>query len=125
ATGVLAHPRLPATTAQELIALAKAKPGALQYSSAGSGSQPHLTAEMFKSMAGVDLLHVPYKGAGPQLLALVSGEVAVTFATAPAAGPLIKNREGPALGGPGGRRGNAPPGGAAVDEAGVPGINTS
>src|ERR1043166_4656919 len=52
-TLLIVHPSLPATTAQELIALAKSKPGALQYSSAGSGSQPHLTAEMFKSMAGV------------------------------------------------------------------------
>src|SRR5205085_10123499 len=61
-TLLIVHPSVPAQSAQELIALAKAKPGALQYSSAGSGSQPHLTAEIFKSMAGVDLLHVPYKG---------------------------------------------------------------
>src|SRR5438874_10546671 len=67
---LIVHPSVQAASAQELIALAKARPGALQYSSAGSGSQPHLTAEMFKAMAGVDLLHVPYKGAGPQLPAL-------------------------------------------------------
>src|SRR5258705_5275431 len=95
-TLLIAHPSVQATTAQELIALAKSKPGSLTYSSAGSGSQPHLTAEMFKTMAGVDLLHVPYKGAGPQLLALISGEVAVTFATAPPAVPLLKNKQPPA-----------------------------
>jgi len=94
---LIVHPSVPANTAQELIALAKSKPGALQYSSAGSGSQPHLTAEMFKNMAGIDVLHVPYKGAGPQLLALVSGEVSMTFATAPAAVPLVKGKQARAI----------------------------
>ncbi|HEY3077498.1 MAG TPA: tripartite tricarboxylate transporter substrate binding protein [Burkholderiales bacterium] len=94
---LIVHPSVPATSAQELIALAKARPGALQYSSAGSGSQPHLTAEMFKTMAGVDVLHVPYKGAGPQLLAIISGEVTLTFATAPAAVPLVKNKQARAI----------------------------
>jgi tripartite-type tricarboxylate transporter receptor subunit TctC len=94
---LIVHPSVPAANAQELIALAKKRPGALQYSSAGSGSQPHLTAEMFKTMAGVDVLHVPYKGAGPQLLAIISGEVTLTFATAPAAVPLIKNKQARAI----------------------------
>src|SRR5256885_2340219 len=66
-TLLIVHPSVQATTAQELIALAKSKPGALQYSSAGSGSQPHLTAEIFKSMAGLDPLPLPYQGAGPPL----------------------------------------------------------
>ncbi len=96
-TLLIVHPSVQAATAEELIALAKSKPGALTYSSAGSGSQPHLTAEIFKTMAGVDLLHVPYKGAGPQLLALVSGEVSVTFATAPAAVPLVKGKQARAI----------------------------
>src|SRR3954465_14577617 len=94
---LIVHPSVPAMNAQELIALARSKPGALQYSSAGSGSQPHLTAEMFKSMAGVDLLHVPYKGAAPQLQALIAGEVALTFATAPAAVPFVKNKQARAI----------------------------
>jgi tripartite-type tricarboxylate transporter receptor subunit TctC len=94
---LIVHPSVPATNAQELIALAKKRPGALQYSSAGSGSQPHLTAEMFKTMAGLDVLHVPYKGAGPQLLAIISGEVTLTFATAPAAVPLVKNKQARAI----------------------------
>jgi tripartite-type tricarboxylate transporter receptor subunit TctC len=120
-TLLIVHPSLPATTAQELIALAKSKPGALQYSSAGSGSQPHLTAEMFKSMAGVDLLHVPYKGAGPQLLALISGEVAVTFATAPAAVPLIRNRQARAIAVTSAKRVSALPDVPTLDEAALPG----
>jgi tripartite-type tricarboxylate transporter receptor subunit TctC len=94
---LIVHPSVPATSAQELIALAKKRPGALQYSSAGSGSQPHLTAEMFKNMAGVDVLHIPYKGAGPQLLAIISGEVTLTFATAPAAVPLVRNKQARAI----------------------------
>ena len=94
---LIVHPSVPAASAQELIALARKRPGALQYSSAGSGSQPHLTAEMFKTMAGVDVLHVPYKGAGPQLLAIISGEVTLTFATAPAAVPLVKNKQARAI----------------------------
>ena len=94
---LIVHPSVPATNAEELIALARKRPGALQYSSAGSGSQPHLTAEMFKTMAGVDVLHVPYKGAGPQLLAIISGEVTLTFATAPAAVPLVKNKQARAI----------------------------
>ena len=59
---LVAHPSVPATTTQALIALAKAKPGQINYASAGSGTSPHLAAELFKSMAGVDLVHVPYKG---------------------------------------------------------------
>lgn len=120
-TLLIVHPSVPATSAQELIALAKGKPGALQYSSAGSGSQPHLTAEMFKSMAGVDLLHVPYKGAGPQLLALISGEVAVTFATAPAAVPLIKNKQARAIAVTSAERVVALPEVPTLNEAALPG----
>src|SRR5262249_11195465 len=88
---LLVHPSVPVKNVKELIALAKRRPGELSYSSAGSGAQPHLTAEMFKSMAGVNLLHVPYKGAAPQMIALIGGEVAVTFATAPSGVPLVKN----------------------------------
>ena len=95
---LLVHPSVPARNVKELIALAKRRPGDLLYSSAGSGAQPHLTAEMFKSMAGVNLLHVPYKGAGPQMIALISGEAALTFATAPSGVPLAKNGQARAIG---------------------------
>src|SRR3954467_10362118 len=120
-TLLIVHPSVPATNAQELIALAKAKPGALQYSSAGSGSQPHLTAEIFRSMAGVDLLHVPYKGAGPQLLALVRGEVALTFATAPAAVPLVKGKQARAIAVTSAERVSALPDVPTLNEAALPG----
>ena len=95
---LLVHPSVPVKNVKELIALAKRRPGDLQYSSAGSGAQPHLTAEMFKSMTGVNLLHVPYKGAGPQMIALISGETALTFATAPSGVPLVKNGQARAIG---------------------------
>ena len=95
---LLVHPSVPAKNVKELIALAKRRPGDLQYSSAGSGAQPHLTAEMFKSMTGVNLLHVPYKGAGPQMIALISGETALTFATAPSGVPLVRNGQARAIG---------------------------
>ena len=120
-TLLIVHPSVPATTAQELIALAKSKPGRLTYSSAGSGSQPHLTAEIFKTMAGVDLLHVPYKGAGPQLIALVSGEVSVTFATAPAAVPLIKGGQARAIAVTSAERVGALPDVPTLNEAALPG----
>ncbi len=95
---LLTHPSVPVRTVKELIALAKKRPGELNYSSAGSGSQPHLSAEMFKTMAGVNITHVPYKGAGPQMIALISGEAALTFATAPSGVPLAKNGQARAIG---------------------------
>jgi tripartite-type tricarboxylate transporter receptor subunit TctC len=118
---LIVHPSVQATNAQELIALARSKPGALQYSSAGSGSQPHLTAEMFKALAGVDVLHIPYKGAGPQLLALVSGEVSMTFATAPAAVPLVKNKQARAIAVTTAQRVAALPDVPTLNEAALPG----
>jgi len=118
---LIVHPSVPAMSAQELIALAKKRPGALNYSSAGSGSQPHLTAEMFKTMAGVDLLHVPYKGAGPQLVAIISGEVSLTFATAPAAVPLVKNNQARAIAVTSAERVAALPDVPTLNEAALPG----
>jgi tripartite-type tricarboxylate transporter receptor subunit TctC len=72
---LVAHPSLPAGNVRQLVALARAKPGAVTYASAGSGSTAHLAFELFKSMAKVDLLHVPYKGASPALVDLVAGQV--------------------------------------------------
>jgi len=73
------HAGLPPTSAKELIALAKAKPGQLNYGSSGSGSSLHLVAELFKHRAGVDIVHVPYKGGGPAIVDLVSGQIAIVF----------------------------------------------
>ena len=120
-TLLLAHPSVPAKTVKELIALAKKRPGELTYSSAGSGSQPHLTAEMFKTMAGVDLLHVPYKGATPQVLDLIGGHVALSFVTAPSGVPPVKAGQLRALGVTSATRIPALPDVPPISEAGVPG----
>ena len=120
-TVLTVHPSVPAKSVKELIALAKRRPGDLSYSSAGSGSQPHLTAEMFKTMAGVNLLHVPYKGAAQQLTDLVAGHVALTFATAPSAVPFIKSGQMRAIGVSSGKRAAALPDVPTIAEGGVPG----
>ena len=83
---VLVHPSLPARSIAELIALARARPGQLNYASGGSGSTLHLTAELFKTMTGVNITHVPYKSTGPALIAVISGEVAIIMP--PLAGTL-------------------------------------
>ena len=87
---VVVHPSLPARSIKELIALAKSKPGQLNYSSGISGSTTHLPAEMFKSMAGVDIVRVSYKGGAPALTALLGGETQLMFGNASGVGPHIK-----------------------------------
>ncbi|MFN7088168.1 MAG: tripartite tricarboxylate transporter substrate binding protein [Burkholderiales bacterium] len=84
-------PSLPVKTVKDLIALAKSKPGTLNFPSAGVGSSSHLAGEMLKTMAGIDMVHVPYKGGGPALVALLSGQVQLMFATLPAAMPHVKS----------------------------------
>jgi tripartite-type tricarboxylate transporter receptor subunit TctC len=81
---------VPATSVNELIALAKAKPGALHYGSGGSGTPPHLCAEILKSRAGIDVVHVPYKGVTPALTDLLAGQVQFVFSVVPAGLPLIR-----------------------------------
>ncbi len=87
---VVVNPSLPAKSIQELIALAKARPGALNFGSAGSGGSNHLTGELFNVMAGVRMVHVPYKGNAPALTDLVGGHVDVVFNGLTSALPLIK-----------------------------------
>jgi len=77
------HPSLPVTTVKELVALGRARPGQIAFSSSGLSSLPHLAGELFKLRAKVDMLHVPYKGGGPAALAILSGEVALMFGTGP------------------------------------------
>ena len=90
---LVVHPSLPVKSVRELIALAKTRPGELNYSRASAGGPSHLSAELFKSIAGVNFVPVPYKGGGPALLALLGGEVELTFASAGAvAAPLKSNR---------------------------------
>lgn len=79
---LVVHPSVPAHSVQELIALARAKPGSLTYGSTGAGQISHLNGELFKALAGVDILHVPYKGAAPVLPAMISGEISMNFSTA-------------------------------------------
>ena len=87
---LVGHPELPANTLQELIALAKKKPGAINYASYGSGSQPHLAGEMLKHKAGIDLVHVPYKGISLAVPAVMAGEVQLTFAGIATSTPQLK-----------------------------------
>ncbi len=87
---LVASPLLKVTSVQELIALAKTKPGKLTYASAGVGSPAHLSAELFKTLAGIDLLHVPYKGAPQAMTDVIAGEVDLLFANATVAIPQIK-----------------------------------
>jgi len=88
---LVAHPSLPAGTLPELIALAKAKPGSINYASYGSGSQPHLSGEMLKYKAGIDLVHVPYKGISLAVPAVMAGEVQLTFAGIATSGAPLKS----------------------------------
>ena len=88
---VVAHPSLPVSNIKELIALAKAKPAAINYGTAGIGGSTHLAAELFKAMAGVNLLHVPYKSSGSALNGLLGDEVQLMFATAGTVTPHIKS----------------------------------
>jgi tripartite-type tricarboxylate transporter receptor subunit TctC len=87
---LVAHPSLPANTLEELIKLAKAKPGSINYASYGSGSQPHLSGEMLKNKAGIDLVHVPYKGISLAVPAVMAGEVQLTFAGIATSMPQLK-----------------------------------
>ena len=88
---LVVNPALPAKTVPELIALAKSRAGELNYASSGNGTIVHLAGETFKSMAGVDLLHVPYKGSAPATVAVIAGDVAFIFSTMPAALPHVKS----------------------------------
>jgi len=87
---LIAHPSLPANSLDELIKLAKAKPGSINYASYGSGSQPHLAGEMLKNKAGIDLVHIPYKGISLAVPAVMSGEVQLTFAGIATSTPQLK-----------------------------------
>ena len=88
---VVIHPSLPAKSIRELIALAKARPGDIDYASGASGASSHLAVELFKSMAHVDLVRIPYRGNGPALTAVIGGQVQLIFPTAGSAAPHLKS----------------------------------
>src|SRR4030081_3192436 len=107
---VTANPGVAAGNIRELIALAKLKPGKLSFGSSGTGAASHLSAELFKSMAGVDLLHVPYKGTGQALTDLIGGQIDVMFAPAQAVMPHVQAGKLKALAGTSPKRFHALPG---------------
>jgi len=117
-----AHPSVPANNVRELLALAKAKPGSITYASYGPGSSAHLTAELFKMMAHVDLLHVPYKGAAPAVNDLLGGQVNIIFADVAALLPHIKSGKLKALGIGSPKRFEGLPDVPTIAESGVPGF---
>ncbi len=118
---LLVHPSLPVKSLKELIALAKSKPGQIVYASSGNGTILHLSTERLKSMAGIDMVHVPYKGSPPAVQALLGGEVAVSFSTMPPALPNVKAGKLRALGVTGAQRSPAVPDVPTVSEAGLKG----
>jgi len=120
---LVVHPSLPARNVKELIALAKARPGEITYASGGSGSSAQLAAELFNQMAGVRLRDIPYKGAGPALLAVVSGESAVVFGNALTVKPHIESGRLRALGLASPQRSPSAPELPTIAEAGVPGYS--
>ena len=90
---LVVHPSFPAKSVRELVAVAKARPGQLTYSSAGNGSVAHLAGEFFKSMTATRVVHVPLRGNPPSMIALMSGEVDYTFGTLPATVPHVKSKK--------------------------------
>ena len=120
---LLAHPSMPVRSLQDLIALAKAQPGHFHYASAGLGSSPHMSMELLKSMAGIDLAHVPYKGTGPGVIDLLAGRVSVMLTNVLSAGPHIKSGKLRALGMSGSKRSLVLPDIPTIAEAGVPGYD--
>jgi tripartite-type tricarboxylate transporter receptor subunit TctC len=121
---LLAHPAVAARSVKELVALAKAKPGTLSYGSAGVGSSQHLAGELFKEMAGVDLVHVPYKAASATNVDLIAGRIQLAFGST-AAIPHVRSGKLVALGTATARRSSALPEVPTIAEAGVPGYEAA
>jgi tripartite-type tricarboxylate transporter receptor subunit TctC len=122
---LVVHPSLPVKTVKELIVLAKAKPGQLNYASSGSGAAAHLSGELFKAMAQVDLVHVPYKGAAPALNDVLAGQDQLMFATSLSVMPHIQSGRLRALAVTTAKRMQALPQLPTVAEAGVPGFEAT
>jgi len=118
---VVVHPSLPVHSIRELIAYARERPGKLSFPSAGNGSTPHLAGEIFKSMAGVNLVHVPYKGSGQSMADLLAGQHQVAFDTAPASAGNVRSGRMRVLGVSTAKRIPEYPDVPTVAEAGVPG----
>lgn len=121
----IVHPNLPTRTLKDLIALARAKPGALNFASSGTASTGHLAGELFKSMAKVDMVHVPYKGGGPAIVDLVAGHVEIFVAIISTAVPQVKAGKARALAVTATKRAAALPDVPTVAEAGLKGYEAT
>jgi tripartite-type tricarboxylate transporter receptor subunit TctC len=118
---IAAHPSVPANSVKELIALAKTKPGMLKYASAGNGTNLHVAAELFKNLSGIDIAHVPYRGGGPALTAVLGGESDLSFLALVAVLPQLNAGRLRALAITSSERSPVKPDLPTVAEAGVPG----
>jgi len=120
---VLVHPSVPVNSVKELIALAKAKPGVLSYGSSGNGGIQHLATEMFKSMAHVDIVHVPYKGTAPAMTDLMAGQIQMSMLSIVATLPHVRSGKLKGLAVSSSSRSDAAPEIPTMAEAGVPGYS--
>lgn len=120
---VVVNPSVPATSIRELIALAKAKPGTLNYASGGTGTANHIAGELFKYMTGTDIVHVPYKGGGPALADVIGGQVQLLFNTMTSTVGFMNSGKLRALAVTGAKRSPSVPNLPTVAEAGVPGFD--
>src|ERR1019366_469550 len=121
---VVVHPSVPATSVKEMIALAKAKPGQILFGSAGLGTQPHLSMELFASMANLRMIHVPYKGSSPGLVDLLAGQLAIMAANMPQTIPYVRAGRLRALGVTTASRVAAAPEIPTIAESGLPGYES-
>jgi len=118
------HPSVPVRSVKELIAFAKARPGSLNYSSSGNASASQMAAELFSSMSGIKMVHVPYTGGGPALLAILSGQVSILVGAVPVMQPYFKSGKLVGLGVTTAKRDPAIPDIPTIAEAGVPGYES-
>ena len=121
---LVVHPSVPAATAQELVALAKAKPGEITFASAGLGTAIHLAGEQFRQVAGVEINHIPYRGGGPSVIDLIAGKVNFTFSTIPSIHEHVRGGRVRALGVTGERSSHLPDV-PSLAEAGLAGVDSS
>jgi tripartite-type tricarboxylate transporter receptor subunit TctC len=119
---LMVHPGIPATSVKELIELAKAKPGKLSFGSSGTGQMPHLSGELFKSMTGVNIVHVPYQGSAPAYVDLMAGRIDMAFGVVASALQLVRGGKVRALAVTGTKRSSVLPEVPTMAEAGMPGF---
>ena len=122
---LIAHPGAGARTVKDVVAMCKARPGAVSFGSAGAGSAQHLALEMFKQRAGVDALHIPYKGSGPLLIDLMGGQIQFSFDTMTAATPHVKSGKVLAIAQTRARRAKGHPGVPTMQEEGYDGFEAT